>query len=85
MLNVEWLKEPRSAHDLMRRCGPDYRDELRELAAQGHEVLMGEGQDINKTIRIFYWVTQERDTAKQRRRELMLGELEIRNARALLP
>jgi len=73
-LTAQWMKTPRTWRDLMKRLkGSDVKGELLRLKSEGHDVLQGCGfEDGN---RMFYWVTQSRDTKKQKFREVAIGGL----------
>lgn len=74
-LTPQWMKTPRSTRDLLKRLKSieNIKAELRRLQDEGHEVLSGFGYEDGN--RRFYWVTQERDTRKQKHRERMIGGL----------
>lgn len=73
-LTAAWMKTPRTLRELAKRLKTfDVKPELLRLKAEGHDVLQGQGFDCGS--RTFYWVTQSRDTRKQKFREVAIGQL----------
>jgi hypothetical protein len=72
MLTAKWMKTPRSARDLMKKCGVGYRTDLDALVEEGYELWWGKGfEDGN---RYFWWVIPQRGSKSQ---ETAIGVLEI--------
>lgn len=85
MLTVEWMKTPRSAQELMRKCDHgriSYMAELRRLKAEGADVRVGQG--FRAGNRTFWWVAQSRDTRKQKFREQHVGNLDMHDIKELV-